>query len=58
MSDTLKLKAVLISNNGGKTWLVVHQYYLCTPQDRVLLDRTLEGRIFEMAEEKTVGQHV
>ena len=52
MNKTLKLKAVLLSTDGGTTWLLVHQYYLTDPQSRALLDNTLEGRMFTMNEEK------
>ncbi len=52
MNDTLKLKAILLSTDGGKTWILVHQYYLSDPQKRALQNNTLEGRIFRMNEEK------
>ncbi len=52
MTGTLKLKAVLLSTDGGKTWLLVHQYYLSDPASRALLNNTLEGREFKMNEEK------
>jgi hypothetical protein len=48
MNGTLKLKAVLLSTDGGTTWLCVHQYYLSDPQSRALLNNTLEGRKFRM----------
>jgi hypothetical protein len=50
MNETLKLKAVWISTDGGTTWLCVHQYYLSDPQSRALLNSTLEGRKFTMNE--------
>jgi hypothetical protein len=50
MNETLKLKAVWISTDGGTTWLCVHQYYLSDPQSRALLNKTLEGRKFRMNE--------
>lgn len=50
MNGTLKLKAVLLSTDGGTTWLCVHQYYLTDPQSRALLNNTLEGRKFRMNE--------
>jgi len=50
MNGTLKLKAVLLSTDGGTTWLCVHQYYLTDPQSRALLNNTLEGRTFRMNE--------
>jgi hypothetical protein len=52
MNNTLKLKAVLLSTDSGKTWLCVHQYYLTDPQSRALLNQTLEGRTFKMNEEE------
>ena len=50
MNGTLKLKAVLLSTDGGTTWPCVHQYYLSDPQSRALLNNTLEGRKFRMNE--------
>ena len=50
MTNTLKLKAVMISKDGGRTWMLVHQYYLTDPQSRTLLDNTLEGCLFTMNE--------
>ena len=50
MNETLKLKAVWISTDGGTTWLCVHQHYLTDPQSRALLNNTLEGRKFIMNE--------
>jgi hypothetical protein len=52
MNETLKLKAVFISTDGGIKWLCVRQYYLADPQTRVLLSNTLEGREFMLNEGK------
>jgi len=50
MKQTLKLKAVLISTDGGMNWLCTRQYYLTDPQTRVLLNNTFEGRKFTTIE--------
>jgi len=52
MNKTLKLKAVFLSQDHGKTWICIHQYYLTDPESRAFLDTTLEGRNFVMNEEK------
>ena len=46
MDKALKLKATLISTDGGLTWLVTRQYYLAMVSTRALQDKTLEGRTF------------
>jgi hypothetical protein len=58
MTDkTLKLKAILLSTDGGDTWQIVHQFYLSRPQNRELLDTVLEGRQLIMkGENKNVEQ--
>jgi hypothetical protein len=43
----LRLKASLISNDGGKTWVVSRQYYVCDIASDSLLDVHLTG--LEMA---------
>ena len=42
----LKLKAVLISDDGGKTWLCVRQYYLTDVTTNRFLDDLIQGKRF------------
>jgi hypothetical protein len=42
----LKLKAILLSDDGGKTWLLVRQYYLTDVTTNRFLDDLLQGKRF------------
>ena len=42
----LKLKAVFISDDGGKTWLCVRQHYLTDVTTNRFLDDLLQGKRF------------
>jgi hypothetical protein len=39
----LRLKASLISSDGGKTWILLRQYYLCDISTDSLMDVRLDG---------------
>ncbi|MCJ7485801.1 MAG: hypothetical protein MUQ25_06485 [Candidatus Aminicenantes bacterium] len=42
----LKLKAIFISDDGGKTWMLVRQYYLTDVTTNRFLDDLLQGKRF------------
>lgn len=42
----LKLKAIMISDDGGRTWLLVRQYYLTDVTTNRFLDDLLQGKRF------------
>ena len=42
----LKLKAIFISEDGGKTWMLVRQYYLTDVTTNRFLDELLQGKRF------------
>jgi hypothetical protein len=42
----LKLKAVFISDDGGKTWLCVRQHYLTDVTTNRFLDDLMQGKRF------------
>ena len=42
----LKLKAVFISDDGGKTWLCVGQHYLTDVTTNRFLDDLIQGKRF------------
>jgi hypothetical protein len=39
----LKLKAIMLSDDGGKTWLLVRQYYLTDVATNRFLDDLVQG---------------
>jgi len=39
----LKLKAIMLSNDGGRTWSVIRQYYLVDLRTGQFLDEELLG---------------
>ena len=53
---TLKLKAILLSTDGGRTWLVSRQYYLTdlaqqlANGDTPLLNDNLQGVVLKQTE--------
>ena len=51
----LKLKAVLISDDGGKTWLCVRQYYLTDVTANRFLSELMQGKRFAIIKEETHG---
>ena len=42
----LKLKSIMVSEDGGKTWLLVRQYYLTDVSTNSFLDDLLQGKRF------------
>lgn len=42
----LKLKALLVSDDGGQTWLLVRQYYMTDMVTNRFLDDLMQGRRF------------
>ena len=42
-TDSAKLKAVLLTQDGGRTWLVVRQYYLTDLATTEFLDESVQG---------------
>jgi len=42
----LKLKAILVSEDGGKTWLLVRQYYVTDVTTNRFLDDLFQGKRF------------
>lgn len=52
MTKTMKLKGLLMTNDGGKTWMVIHQWYLADTVTNGFLDQSLVGAIMTMKKEK------
>ena len=52
----IKLKAVLISNDGGQTWTCVRQYYLTDVTANRFLGELMQGKRFAMIKENANGQ--
>jgi hypothetical protein len=46
----LKLKAVLVSDDDGKTWKVVSQFYVCWQPEGTFSGRNYTGWIFKAQE--------
>ncbi len=49
----LKLKAVLLSRDGGRSWAVVRQYYLTDLETNRLLDESMQGIGLTQTQENT-----
>ena len=47
----LKLKAVLISDDGGQTWIVMKQYYLVDLRSDSFISTFLQGRKFRLEDQ-------
>jgi len=47
ISKFLRFKSLMVSDDGGQTWLVVRQHYLTDDKNR-FLDTLLQGRRFKM----------
>ena len=43
----LRFKSLMVSDDGGQTWLVVRQHYLTDDHNR-FLDTLLQGKRFKM----------
>lgn len=53
----LKLKAVLVSEDGGKTWRVFRQFYVTDfPNGPFHDDLVLVGKTFRLVDEEGGGQ--
>ena len=50
---SLKLKAVLLSHDGGQTWTVGRQYYLTDLSTNRLLDESMQGIYLTQNQENT-----
>lgn len=48
--QNLKLKAVFVSQDGGKNWLCVRQHYLTDLRFDKFLDDTFQGETFILKE--------
>jgi len=53
----LKLKANLMSNDGGKSFTVTRQYYLTDLNSGRLLDESFEGLLLTQTQENANGKH-
>jgi hypothetical protein len=49
----LKLKAVLLSHDGGRSWIVGRQYYLTDLATNLLLDESMQGLFLTQKQENT-----
>ena len=49
----LKLKAVLLSTDGGQTWVVTRQYYLTDLETNLLLNDSVQGICLTQNQENT-----
>jgi hypothetical protein len=49
----LKLKAVLLSHDGGRSWIVGRQYYLTDLATNLLLDESMQGLFLTQNQENT-----
>jgi len=49
----LKLKAVLLSHDGGRSWTVGRQYYLTDLETNLLLDESMQGLFLTQNQENT-----
>jgi hypothetical protein len=57
-TKALKLKAVLLSHDGGQSWIVGRQYYLTDLDKNLLLDETMQGIYLTQKQEKTNEQQL
>jgi hypothetical protein len=51
--NSLKLKAILLSHNGGRSWIVGRQYYLTDLETNLLLDESVQGLFLKQNQENT-----
>lgn len=54
--NPLKLKAILLSNDGGKTWIVSRQYFLVDLREDQFRNESLQGQTLVIKTED--GDHV
>lgn len=50
---SLKLKAVLLSHDGGQSWTVGRQYYLTDLDTNLFLDESMQGIFLTQKQENT-----
>jgi hypothetical protein len=48
----LKLKAVLLSNDGGKRWTILRQHYLTRLDNAAFLDDSVQGMTLRLVDEE------
>jgi hypothetical protein len=49
----LKLKAMLLSHDGGRSWIVGRQYYLTDLETNLLLNESMQGLFLTQKQENT-----
>jgi len=52
-TKALKLKAVLLSHDGGQSWIIGRQYYLTDLDTNLLLDESMQGIFLTQKQENT-----
>lgn len=52
LPNFLRLKSLMVSDDGGETWLVVRQHYL-TDENNRFLDTMLQGKRFKLIKENS-----
>ena len=52
-TKALKLKAVLLSHDGGQSWIVGRQYYLTDLDTNQLLNESMQGIYLKQNQENT-----
>lgn len=52
-TKALKLKAVLLSHDGGQSWTVGRQYYLTDLDTNLLLNESMQGIYLTQNQENT-----
>ena len=56
LPNFLRCKALLLSEDAGKSWLIVRQFYLTDAQNR-FLDEQLQGTRLKSTGEQDNGQN-
>ncbi len=51
--QSIKLKAVLLSSDGGRSWIIGRQYYLTDLATNLLLDESMQGIYLTQKQENT-----
>ena len=57
LTKDLRAKLVLISNDGGKTWVCVRQHYLSNHRTNGFLDESYQGATFKTDDEPVFTEH-
>jgi hypothetical protein len=55
-SKFLRLKALMISEDGGTTWVIVRQFYL-TDDQNTFLDTLLQGKRLKMTNGENLNEN-